>query len=72
MNLLYARSRIVNACKATGIQAIDSVYSDVGDEDGLKENVRKSKAIGFEGMGCIHPRQIRIVREGYAPEPGGD
>ncbi len=52
---LYARSRMVNACKAAGIQPIDSVFSDVGDMEGLKENVRKSRSLGFEGMGCIHP-----------------
>ena len=65
----YARSRLVNACKAAGIQAIDSVFSDVGDEEGLKETIKRSKAMGFEGMGCIHPRQIRLIHEGFAPGP---
>src|SRR5690606_8483109 len=46
---LWARSMIVNACKAAGIQPIDSVFSDVGDMEGLKENVLRSKALGFEG-----------------------
>lgn len=65
----YARSRIVNACKAARIQAIDSVFSDVGDEEGLKQTVKESKQLGFEGMGCIHPRQIKIIHESFAPEP---
>lgn len=65
---LYARTRIVNACKAARIQPIDSVFSDVADMDGLKENVRMSKSLGFEGMGCIHPRQIRVIHENFAPE----
>lgn len=64
----YARTRMVNACKAAGIQAIDSVFSDVGDMDALKENVRISKSLGFEGMGCIHPRQINVIHEYFAPE----
>lgn len=64
----YARSRMVNACKAAGIQAIDSVFSDVGDMEALKENVRVSKGLGFEGMGCIHPRQIKVIHESFAPE----
>ncbi len=64
---LYARSRVVNACKAAGIQPIDSVFSDVGDMDALKENVRQSRALGFEGMGCIHPRQVPVIHEGFAP-----
>ena len=64
----YARTRMVNACKAARIQAIDSVFSDVGDMDALKENVKVSKGLGFEGMGCIHPRQIKVIHESFAPE----
>ncbi|MEA3316895.1 MAG: aldolase/citrate lyase family protein, partial [Bacteroidota bacterium] len=64
----YARTRIVNACKAARIQAIDSVFSDVGDMEALKENVKTSKSLGFEGMGCIHPRQINVIHESFAPE----
>ncbi len=63
----YARTRIVNACKAAGIQPIDSVYSDVANMDGLLENVNASVALGFEGMGCIHPGQIRVITEGFRP-----
>ncbi len=36
--------------------------------EGLRKNVAVSKALGFEGMGCIHPRQISIIREGFAPD----
>ena len=64
---LYARSRLVNAAKAAGIKPIDSVFSDVSDMEALRLNVQSSKNLGFEGMGCIHPRQIRIINEGYAP-----
>ncbi|MBA7518779.1 Citrate lyase acyl carrier protein [subsurface metagenome] len=63
----YARSTIVNAASAAGIQAIDSVYSDVSNMDGLRENVANSKALGFVGMGCIHPRQVRIINTGFNP-----
>jgi citrate lyase subunit beta/citryl-CoA lyase len=64
---LFARSMVVNSCKAAGIQPIDSVFSDVGDMEALKENVLQSKALGFEGMGCIHPRQISVIHENFAP-----
>lgn len=64
----YARWRLVNAAKAAGIQPIDSVYSDVANMDGLRETVLKSRALGFEGMGCIHPRQIPVIKESFAPE----
>lgn len=66
---LYARTRIVNAAKAAGIQPIDSVFPDVADMEGLRNNVAVSRALGFEGMGCIHPRQVAVIRQGYAPEP---
>lgn len=64
---LFARQRIVNAAKAAGIQAIDSVYGDVGDLDGLRAWGKQSYAMGFEGMGCIHPSQIPIIHECFAP-----
>jgi citrate lyase subunit beta/citryl-CoA lyase len=63
----YARTRLVNACKAAGIQPIDSVFSDVADMEGLKKNVEQSKSLGFEGMGCIHPRQVPVINEGFCP-----
>jgi len=64
----FARCQVVNACRAAGIQPIDSVFSDVADMEGLKQNVLKSKSIGFDGMGCIHPRQIRVIHDNYAPD----
>jgi citrate lyase subunit beta / citryl-CoA lyase len=64
---LYARMRVVNAAKAAGIQAIDSVFGDVGDPYGLRRWGENSRALGFEGMGCIHPSQIRIIHEAFAP-----
>jgi len=63
----FARCQIVNAAKAAGIQAIDSVFSDVSDMEALKQNVLESKSLGFDGMGCIHPRQIKVIHEYFAP-----
>lgn len=64
----YARTRLIVAAKASGIQPVDSVFSDVADMDGLFRYVKESKALGFEGIGCIHPRQVAIIRQGFAPE----
>jgi len=64
----FARSQLVVACRAAGIQPIDSVFSDVGDMEGLKQTVLRSKALGFDGMGCIHPRQIKVIHENFAPD----
>jgi citrate lyase subunit beta/citryl-CoA lyase len=63
----WARSQVVNAARAAGVQPIDTVFSDVDDEEGLRASVREAKALGFDGKGCIHPRQIRPVHEEFAP-----
>ncbi len=65
----FARVRLVNAARAAGLQAIDSVYGDVGDTEGLKAWGVRARGLGFEGMGCIHPRQIRPIHEAFAPGP---
>jgi citrate lyase subunit beta/citryl-CoA lyase len=63
----FARSMVVNAARAAGIQAIDTVYSDVSNMEGLRQSVIEAKALGFEGKGCIHPRQVKVVHEAFAP-----
>src|SRR5260370_3170308 len=62
-----AGSRVVNAARAAGVQAIDSVFSDVADMEALRQWAEASRALGFEGMGCIHPGQIRVVHEAFQP-----
>lgn len=64
---LYARTRLVNAAKAASVQPIDSVFSDVSDMAALGAAVKLSRSLGFEGMGCIHPRQIAVIRKGFTP-----
>lgn len=68
MESFYARTRLVVAAVAAGIQAIDSVFSDVGDMEALRNFVKSSKALGFRGMGCIHPRQIPVIHQEFAPD----
>ena len=64
---IYARQRVVNAAHAAGLQAIDSVFGDVADVDGLRTWALNSRALGFEGMGCVHPLQIAVIHEAFAP-----
>jgi len=64
---LYARSRVVNAARAAGLQASDSVYGDVTDMEGLRRWAAAARAMGFDGMGCIHPLQIEVIHEAFAP-----
>ncbi|MFQ5741468.1 MAG: aldolase/citrate lyase family protein [Acidobacteriota bacterium] len=63
----YARTRLINAARAAGVQAIDSVFSDVMDMEGLGRWAEASRQLGFEGMGCIHPRQIPVIHEAFSP-----
>ena len=63
----WARSQVVNAARAAGVQPFDTVFSDVADMDGLRESVLEAKALGFDGKGCIHPRQIAVIHEAFAP-----
>jgi len=64
---LYARQRVVNAAHAAEVQAIDSVFGDVGDLDGLRAWGLNSRSLGFEGMGCVHPLQIAVIHDAFAP-----
>jgi len=69
IELLFARGQILNAARAANISAIDTIYSDVENEDGFKREVEHIKQLGFDGKSIINPRQIDIVHEIYAPKP---
>jgi citrate lyase subunit beta / citryl-CoA lyase len=63
----WMRGAVVNAARAAGVQPIDTVFSDVNDMDGLRTSSLEARALGFDGKGCIHPRQIAVVHEAFAP-----
>lgn len=65
--LQLARQTIVLAAKAAGIDAFDTVFSNVADEGGLVAETTKIKALGFTGKSVIHPRQIDPVHRVFAP-----
>lgn len=62
-----ARKMIVMAAKANGIDAIDTVFVDVNDEEGLRTETEYAKKIGFSGKAVINPRQIDIIHEVFTP-----
>ncbi|HER43005.1 MAG TPA: citrate lyase ACP [Candidatus Eisenbacteria bacterium] len=64
-----ARSLIVLGAKAARVQAIDTVFSDVSDEEGLVASTKEAMALGFEGKGVIHPRQIGPIHRVFSPTP---
>ncbi len=62
-----ARSMLVLGARAAQVQPIDTVFSDVDDMEGLYNSVKEAQALGFEGKGCIHPRQIEVIHRGFKP-----
>jgi citrate lyase subunit beta / citryl-CoA lyase len=62
-----ARSRVVLAARAAGVQPIDTVYSDVENEAGLLAATREAISLGFDGKGCIHPRQVALINQAFRP-----
>lgn len=67
IELLQARSQLLLAARAAGIDAIDTVYSDINNEEGFRKEVEHIKQLGFDGKSIINPRQIKIVNEVYTP-----
>lgn len=65
--LFYARSAIVVAARAAGIDAIDTVFSDVNDEEQLVKETEAVKQLGFDGKSVINPRQIKPVHRVFTP-----
>lgn len=65
--LYFARGMIVNAARAAGIDALDTVFADVDDAEGFEKEVRLIKQMGFDGKSVINPRQIGPVHEIFTP-----
>lgn len=66
--LFVARSLLVLAAKEAGIQAIDSVFSDMRDEETLLNEVALVKELGFDGKSCVNPRQIDLIHRVFTPQ----
>ncbi len=67
VELFAARSQIVIAARAAGIAALDTVFSDINDEEGFRKEVQLIKDLGFDGKSVLNPRQIAPVIEIFTP-----
>lgn len=67
VELLFARSMILQAARSAGISALDTVFSDVNDEEGLIAETLHIKQLGFDGKSVINPRQIQPVIDVFTP-----
>ena len=67
--VLHARQQVVLAASAAGIDAIDTVHTDFGDEAGLRRETRTAREFGYDGKMAIHPSQVAPINESFTPEP---
>lgn len=67
IELLFARCSLLQAARAAGIQAFDTVYSDANNEAGFLQEAALIKQLGFDGKSLINPRQIELLHNLYAP-----
>lgn len=67
LEVFYARSAVLLACRAAGVDALDIVFSDINDEEGLREDTALAKNLGFDGKTVVHPRQIDVVNSYFTP-----
>lgn len=60
-------SRMLVACRAYGVRAIDGPFGDFKDPDGFMLGARRAAALGYEGKWAIHPSQIDLANDGFSP-----
>lgn len=65
--IFYSRERLVIAARAAGIDAYDTPFTDVEDEEGLKKDAEFAKSLGFTGKAAISPRHVMAINEVFSP-----
>lgn len=65
--VLYARERTVLAASAAGVDAIDIIYTDYTDTDGLREETTFAAQLGYDGKMAIHPDQVPVINDAFTP-----
>mgnify|MGYP002761012655 FL=1 len=67
--MLYARERVVVAARAAGVDVVDTVYTNLDDHEGLREETRFAATLGYDGKMVVHPDQVVVVHDALAPDP---
>ena len=65
----WARGQVLNAARAAGVQPLGSVYAEIDDAEGVLTWARGEQQMGFEGVACLHPRQVALAHQAFAPTP---
>lgn len=63
----FAHGQLVNAARAAGVAPLASVFPKIDDPDATFRYARRMRGLGFDGIGCIHPRQVRSAHAALAP-----
>jgi citrate lyase subunit beta/citryl-CoA lyase len=66
--VLYAREKVVVAAAAHDIDAIDTVYTDFSDSEGLADETDFAIQLGYDGKMAIHPSQVPVINDAFTPE----
>ncbi len=65
----HALSEVNAAAKSAGVPAMDGPYADIDDPEGFRDSAERANMIGCDGKWAIHPSQIEIANEVFAPDP---
>ena len=63
----YARTRLVVAARAAGVEVYDTPFTDVNDDEGIWVDARTAKALGFNGKASISPRHVEVINSVFSP-----
>jgi citrate lyase subunit beta/citryl-CoA lyase len=67
--VLYARERVVVAASAADVDAVDTLWTDFEDEDGLRTDAAFARDLGYDGKLAIHPAQVPVINDAFTPDP---
>jgi citrate lyase subunit beta/citryl-CoA lyase len=66
--VFYARQHTLLAARAGGAGALDTVFADIEDLDGLREDAEFARQLGFDGKAAIHPAQVTVINDAFTPD----
>lgn len=66
--VIYARQKVVAAATAAGVDAVDTLWTDFSDEEGLREDTERGIGLGYDGKLAIHPAQVSVINDAFTPD----
>jgi citrate lyase subunit beta/citryl-CoA lyase len=66
--VVYARQKVVTAAAAAGVDAVDTLWTEFKDTDGLREDTERGIGLGYDGKLAIHPTQVGVINDAFTPD----